>query len=134
MQILVTVLYVLSGVLSLSGAFVPWFRALRVDRFASRAMDAAKKLDDDVEAARRSGDAEVEQTAWQNHQRLMARPFEGSEWSLGALTRPIMFGGGTVASRAGAERRSREQGLWMIAVGVALGAVASVLSVWCLPG
>lgn len=132
MQIFVTVLYVLSGVLSLSGAFVPWFRALRMDRFASRAMAAAQELDDEVEAARRSGDAEVEEAVWQKQQRVMAQPFEGSNWPLGALTRPVMFGGGTVASRAGAERRSREQGLWMIAVGVALGALASVLSVWCL--
>ncbi|EYT50579.1 hypothetical protein [Brachybacterium muris] len=133
MEIVVTALYVLALLSSLSGAVVPWWRARKHRLKGERAHAAKKLLDDALADAEASGDAEAYTAASTARVHAMRAPFEGGPGTLSTWTEPILFGGGTEASRAAAAERDRRVGLGLIAAGVVFGSIASILSVWFLP-
>ncbi|MGP9747208.1 hypothetical protein, partial [Brachybacterium sp. AOP29-B2-41] len=99
----------------------------------SRTLAAVAALDHAVEKARETGDEQAELNAMAVRTARGKELFEGGKATLEQWTQPVLFGGGTAASRAIAEKASRQGGLGFIALGVALGAVASILSLWFLP-
>lgn len=133
MEVFVTILYIVSLLASLAGVVCPWWRLRRLRAKAERACAAVAELDKDIAAARDSGDDEAIAAADRARSEALKQPFEGGPLSLSGWTQPILFGGGTGASKAIEAERAKRSGLTLVAVGVVIGCIASILSVWFLP-
>lgn len=133
MKVIVTILYVFSLLSSLAGVVCPWWRLRKLRAKGERARAVVDELDKAIVAAQGSGDDEVIAAAHRARSEAMKRPFEGGPWTLSNWTQPVLFGGGTVASRAIAAEREKRSGLTLVAAGVVIGCIASILSVWFLP-
>ena len=133
MKVIVTILYVFSLLSSLAGVVCPWWRLRRLRAKGERARAIVEELDKDLAAARASGDDGAIAAADRARSEALKQPFEGGSLSLSGWTQPVVFGGGTGASRARVAEREKRSGLTLVAAGVVIGCIASILSVWFLP-
>lgn len=128
-------LYVVSALLSLWGAVSPWWWRRRQKGFFTRAIGAAKHAEELDEQARaleftpNGGHEEEGRRLRKKAEDLRNGDFEDSGATLTQLTSPILFGNTPPAQQHLQDLNTRKEGLGWVAAGVAVGSVASILSI-----
>ncbi|WP_152353345.1 hypothetical protein [Brachybacterium subflavum] len=124
----VVALYVAAAALSLAGSIGPWAK----DRKLARRWRLAQEIHQDMESRRAnlyaSGHHDESRQIEQEYNELKDKKFEGGPETLEQLVSTSLFGGGSIGSKAAEAERSRRAGLVAVGLGVALGCLASLLS------